>query len=116
MRTAPSANLAKTNAPLYLVTYPIGSTVDTNDPLNCYTEGAFDPTGTLPYNCDHAQVPGIKGHDHLVGVRKTSSNLMARYELGHRCLQATAIARCKSRLHRPEQPVLRSARGGAART
>ena len=61
----------KTSAPLYLVTYPVGSTVDTGpgaSPLNCYTEGAFDPTGTLPYNCDHAQVPGIKGHDHLVGV------------------------------------------------
>lgn len=62
------ANLSKTSAPLYLVTYPVGSTVDTTDKLNCYTEGAFDPTGTLPYNCDHAQIPGIKGHDHLVGV------------------------------------------------
>jgi hypothetical protein len=66
------ANLLKTSAPLYLVTYPIGSTVDTTDPLNCYTEGAFDPTGTLPYNCDHAQIPGIKGHDHLVGVPGSS--------------------------------------------
>src|SRR5258708_3721145 len=62
------ANLLNTSAPLYLVTYPIGSTVDATDPLNCYTEGAFDRTGTLPYNCDHAQIPGIKGHDHLVGV------------------------------------------------
>lgn len=62
------ANLLKTSAPLYLVTYPLQSTVDVAAPLNCYTEGAFDQTGTLPYNCDHAQIPGIKGHDHLVGV------------------------------------------------
>jgi hypothetical protein len=62
------ANLLKTSAPLYLVTYPRASSVDVTDKLNCYTEGAFDPTGTLPYNCDHAQIPGIKGHDHLVGV------------------------------------------------
>ena len=56
----------KVSAPLYLVTYPINSTVDTNQPLNCYTEGFF--TQGLPYNCDHAQIPGQKGHDHLVGV------------------------------------------------
>ena len=64
------ANLLKTSAPLYLVTYPMPSTVDGNGaaPLNCYTEGAFAPAGALPYNCDHAQIPGIKGHDHLVGV------------------------------------------------
>lgn len=60
------ANLLNTSAPLYLVTYPKDSTVDTASPLNCYTEGAFD--STLPYNCDHAQIPGVKGHDHLVGV------------------------------------------------
>jgi hypothetical protein len=59
------------NAPLYLVTYPLNSTVDSAPgaaPLDCYTEGAFDKTGKLPYNCNHAQIPGIKGHDHLVGV------------------------------------------------
>jgi hypothetical protein len=56
----------KTSAPLYLVTYPLASTVDAGAPLNCYTEGFFIPG--LPYNCDHAQIPGIKGHDHLVGV------------------------------------------------
>ncbi len=59
----------KVSAPLYLVTYPLASTVDTGpgaSPLNCYTEGFFTPG--LPYNCDHAQIPGIKGHDHLVGV------------------------------------------------
>ena len=63
------ANLLKTSAPLYLVTYPLQSTVDVGNgaaPLNCYTEGAFN--AALPYNCDHAQIPGIKGHDHLVGV------------------------------------------------
>ena len=62
------ANLVNTSAPLYLVTYPKNSTVDVTSPLNCYTEGAFDQTGALPYDCDHAQIPGIKGHDHLVGV------------------------------------------------
>jgi hypothetical protein len=62
-------NLLNTSAPLYLVTYPMQSTVDVGNgasPLNCYTEGAFN--AALPYNCDHAQIPGIKGHDHLVGV------------------------------------------------
>lgn len=57
------------NAPFYLVTYPLASTVDTGpgaSPLNCYTEGFF--TAGLPYNCNHAQIPGMKGHDHLVGV------------------------------------------------
>jgi hypothetical protein len=61
---SPSFNVA--SAPLYLVTYPIGSTADAAAPFNCYTEGAFD--SSLPYNCDHAQIPGVKGHDHLVGV------------------------------------------------
>lgn len=56
-------------APLYLVTYPIDSTADAGAPFNCYTEGFF--TAGLPYNCDHAQIPGIKGHDHLVGVPGT---------------------------------------------
>jgi hypothetical protein len=59
----------KVSAPLYLVTYPLASTVDTGpgaSPLNCYTEGFF--TAGLPYNWDHAQIPGVKGHDHLVGV------------------------------------------------
>ena len=59
----------KVSAPLYLVTYPLASTVDTGpgaSPLNCYTEGFF--TAGLPYTCNHAQIPGVKGHDHLVGV------------------------------------------------
>lgn len=59
----------KVSAPLYLVTYPLASTVDTAlgaPQLNCYTEGFFTPG--LPYNCNHAQIPGVKGHDHLVGV------------------------------------------------
>jgi hypothetical protein len=54
------------SAPLYLVTYPLASSADAAAPFNCYTEGFFTPG--LPYNCDHAQIPGIKGHDHLVGV------------------------------------------------
>ena len=62
----PPAPFSNVSAPLYLVTYPIQSTVDASSPLNCYTEGFFTPS--LPYNCDHAQIPGIKGHDHLVGV------------------------------------------------
>ena len=56
-------------APLYLVTYPIASTADASAPFNCYTEGFFN--SSLPYNCDHAQIPGVKGHDHLVGVPGT---------------------------------------------
>lgn len=62
----PPAPFSNVSAPLYLVTYPIGSTVDAQTPLNCYTEGFFAPG--LSYNCDHAQIPGIKGHDHLIGV------------------------------------------------
>ncbi len=65
----PPAPFDKVSAPLYLVTYPLASTVDTkpgSPPLNCYTEGFFTPGET--YNCDHAQIPGMKGHDHLVGV------------------------------------------------
>jgi hypothetical protein len=62
----PPPPFSNVSAPLYLVTYPIGSTADTGQPFNCYTEGFF--TAGRPYNCDHAQIPGIKGHDHLVGV------------------------------------------------
>jgi hypothetical protein len=65
----PPPPFSNVNAPLYLVTYPLASTVDTGPgsaPLDCYTEGFF--FAGLPYNCDHAQIPGVKGHDHLVGV------------------------------------------------
>lgn len=65
-------SLKNVNAPLYLVTYPLASTVDATDPLNCYTEGRFTPGA--PYNCDHAQIPGVKGHDHLVGVPGSSKD------------------------------------------
>ena len=63
------SNLLKTSAPLYLVTYPLASTVGNpgSDPLNCYTRGFFDSLAS-PYNCDHALIPFVKGHDHLVGV------------------------------------------------
>lgn len=65
--TAPlPPSFARVSAPLYLVTYPLASTADSAVPFNCYTEGFFSPGD--PYNCDHAQIPGIKGHDHLVGV------------------------------------------------
>lgn len=62
----------KVSAPLYLVTYPLGSTADQGGagPLNCYTAGFWDHLAS-PYNCDHAQIPGILGHDHLVGVPST---------------------------------------------
>jgi hypothetical protein len=69
---APSPSF-KVSAPLYLVTYPLGSTVDQgpgSSPLNCYTAGYFDH-GASTYNCDHAQIPGVLGHDHLVGVPST---------------------------------------------
>jgi len=65
----PPPPFSNVSAPLYLVTYPLASTVDTApgaSPLNCYTEGFFTPG--LPYTCNHAQIPGVKGHDHLVGV------------------------------------------------
>jgi hypothetical protein len=62
----PPAPFSNVSAPLYLVTYPMASTADASAPLNCYTEGFF--VSGLPYNCDHAQIPGIKGHDHLVGT------------------------------------------------
>ncbi len=70
--SAPPPPAFNSSAPLYLVTYPLNSMVDTKpggQPLNCYTEGFF--TAGLPYNCEHAQIPGIKGHDHLVGVPGT---------------------------------------------
>ena len=57
----------RVSAPLYLVTYPLGSTADSAGPFNCYTGGFFHYS-QVAYNCDHAQIPGIKGHDHLVGV------------------------------------------------
>ena len=44
----------KVSAPLYLVTYPTASTVDTGpgaSPLNCYTEGFF--TAGLPLSLIH---------------------------------------------------------------
>ena len=58
----------RVSAPLYLVTYPLGSTADSNGhQFNCYTGGYFHYP-QVAYNCDHAQIPRIKGHDHLVGV------------------------------------------------
>jgi hypothetical protein len=63
--TPPPPPFKSVSAPLYLVTYPLASTADATAPFNCYTEGFFNPA--LPYNCDHAQIPGVKGHDHLVG-------------------------------------------------
>lgn len=62
----PPPPFSNVSAPLYLVTYPIGSTADASGQFNCYTAGFWVPG--LRYNCDHAQIPGILGHDHLVGV------------------------------------------------
>lgn len=57
----PSNAALRAHAPLYLVLYPVASTIDA-DTLNCQ-----------PVNCDHAQtfVYPLKGHDHLVGVPHT---------------------------------------------
>jgi hypothetical protein len=49
----------RAHAPLYLVLYPDASTIPAST-LNC-----------TPTNCNHAQIPGMKGHDHLVGLPHT---------------------------------------------
>ena len=56
------ANAAHASAPLYLILYPDASSVLATV-LNC-----------TPANCNHAQVPGMKGHDHLVGIDKTGGD------------------------------------------
>jgi hypothetical protein len=57
----PSHAAQRAHAPLYLVLYPMASTIDA-DTLNCQ-----------PVNCDHVQTFAypLKGHDHLVGVPHT---------------------------------------------
>ncbi len=57
----PSHAAPRAHAPLYLVLYPMASTIDANT-LNCQ-----------PFNCDHAQTFAypLKGHDHLVGMPHT---------------------------------------------
>ena len=58
----PQPPFSSVSAPLYLVLYPDSSTVPASS-LNC-----------TPTNCDHAQFPGIKGHDHLVGLASTGGD------------------------------------------
>lgn len=60
--TTPPPPFSSVSAPLYLVLYPDSSTVSASD-LNC-----------TPTNCNHAQFPGIKGHDHLVGLANTGGD------------------------------------------
>jgi hypothetical protein len=67
---APSnANSAHASAPLYLVLYPDASTVSASV-LNC----------TIT-NCDHAQIAGIKGHDHLVGIASTGGDYNVQWHV-----------------------------------
>lgn len=80
-----NANSAAT-APLYLVVYPLGSTIDANT-LNC-TPTNCDHVNVLPFpDPDYGALPGtsqvctdfnggspcslVKGHDHLVGIPPT---------------------------------------------
>ena len=60
--TSPQPPFSSVSAPLYLVLYPDSSTIPAST-LNC-----------TPYNCNHAQIPGIKGHDHLVGLANTGGD------------------------------------------
>lgn len=67
---APSnANAAHAAAPLFLVLYPDASTVPASV-LNC-----------TPTNCNHAQIPGIKGHDHLVGIANTGGDFNIKWHV-----------------------------------
>lgn len=59
---SPQPPFSSVSAPLYLVLYPDSSTIPAST-LNC-----------TPYNCNHAQIPGIKGHDHLVGLASTGGD------------------------------------------
>jgi hypothetical protein len=65
----PSNAAARSHAPLYLTLYPDSSTVPANS-LNCQ-----------PTNCNHAQVPGIKGHDHLVGMASTHGDFNIAWDV-----------------------------------
>ena len=60
--TSPQPPFSSVSAPLYLVLYPDSSTVPASS-LNC-----------TPTNCNHAQIPGMKGHDHLVGLARTGGD------------------------------------------
>lgn len=67
---APSnANADHASAPLYLVLYPNTSTVSASV-LNC-----------TPTNCNHAQIPGIKGHDHLVGIASSGGDYNVKWHV-----------------------------------
>lgn len=88
---APLPSMANSNAtaPLYLVAYPLNSTVDEGI-LNC-TPTNCDHVNVLPFsNSDYGALPGtskacmdfnggkpcslVKGHDHLVGVANTGGD------------------------------------------
>jgi hypothetical protein len=57
-----NANASRATAPLFLVLYPNASSIPAGV-LNC----------TIA-NCNHAQIPGMKGHDHLVGIASTGGD------------------------------------------
>ena len=82
----PSMANSVATAPLYLVVYPLSSTIDANI-LNC-TPTNCDHVNVLPFpNADYGDLPGnsractdfngghpcslVKGHDHLVGIPPT---------------------------------------------
>jgi len=65
----PSHAAQRAHAPLFLTLYPDQSTIPANS-LNCQ-----------PTNCNHAQVPGIKGHDHLVGKASTHGDFNVAWDV-----------------------------------
>ena len=65
----PSHAAQRAHAPLFLTLYPDKSTIPANS-LNCQ-----------PSNCNHAQIPGIKGHDHLVGMASTHGDFNVAWDV-----------------------------------
>ena len=65
----PSNAAQRAHAPLFLTLYPDQSTIPANS-LNCQ-----------PTNCNHAQITGIKGHDHLVGMASTHGDFNVAWDV-----------------------------------
>jgi hypothetical protein len=65
----PSHAAQRAHAPLYLPLYPDISTIPASS-LNCQRT-----------NCNHAQIPGIKGHDHLVGMASTHGDFNVAWDV-----------------------------------
>jgi len=85
----PTNNNARADAPLYLVVYPLTSTISASD-LNCQPTNC-DHANVLPFpNSDYGALPAtdkacvdfnssspcssVKGHDHLVGIASTGGD------------------------------------------